>query len=272
MGKSFTFYYDIVCPFAYTANLSLKNLAARTQSKVIYKPVLLGGIYEATKAPQGKDGSASDVMPASKKQFFFRDFRMMIDRNKVPLKYPVDHPRKSLYAMRLLAAADDINRPALTDRLYKAYWVDDLDISKPDVLSSILKEPGLNVNLDIDVIEDQKVKDALASNTSEAIEHGAFGVPSFVVDGTLYFGVDRMHFLERALGNTDAAPQRLFKSKPMDLYCHTKRPTLKFYFDFASPYAYLGMWMTQSETMVRTNTRTNMSKHTGTKTNTNTLG
>jgi hypothetical protein len=65
--KELRFYYDIVCPFAYIASTRIETLASRTSSKLIWKPVLLGGIYKETVAPQGAGGSATDVMAPAKK-------------------------------------------------------------------------------------------------------------------------------------------------------------------------------------------------------------
>jgi 2-hydroxychromene-2-carboxylate isomerase len=67
-------------------------------------PVLLGGIYKLTAAPQGKDGSASDVMPAAKKRAHTQDLKRTIHKYQVPIRWHPKHPIKSLSALRLLHA------------------------------------------------------------------------------------------------------------------------------------------------------------------------
>jgi predicted DsbA family dithiol-disulfide isomerase len=64
----FVFYYDVVCPFAYIASRLVEGLAHRTKATIRWRPVLLGGLYRATKAPQGEHGSSMDVMVPAKRR------------------------------------------------------------------------------------------------------------------------------------------------------------------------------------------------------------
>ncbi|CAH3106479.1 unnamed protein product [Porites lobata] len=64
--KEVVFYYDVVCPFAFIARKLIEGVARRTGAKIRWKPVLLGGLYKGTQAPQGAAGSAYDDMCASK--------------------------------------------------------------------------------------------------------------------------------------------------------------------------------------------------------------
>jgi 2-hydroxychromene-2-carboxylate isomerase len=86
--KTFQFYYDVVCPYAYLASTQVEKVAQNCNAKVIFTPVLLGGIYKETKAPQGKDGSATDVMSPSKKISISNDLKLQLKRYQVTMKTP----------------------------------------------------------------------------------------------------------------------------------------------------------------------------------------
>ena len=116
------FYYDVVCPYAYMASRLIEDAASRCRngSTVVYRPVLLGALYKATNAPQGKDGSASDVMPMNKRALAAADLALFASRSNVELRFNPNHPVRSLNAMRLLAGTpNDEHRRALTHALYR---------------------------------------------------------------------------------------------------------------------------------------------------------
>jgi 2-hydroxychromene-2-carboxylate isomerase len=118
--------------------------------------------------------------------------------------------------------------------LRRAYWVEGVNIADPAQLGKIATAVGVSAN--------DAAKHELTNNTDEAIAAGAFGVPSFVVSSPeprLYFGQDRVHFVATAAGVTShalAAPLRLTANTSP-----TVVRTVKCYFDFSSPWAYLGV-------------------------------
>ena len=94
-----TFYYDLVCPFAYSASILIERVAAKYSCIVEWKPVLLGGIYDLTGAPQGKNGSASDAMNMNKNQIISNDLNLTIKRYKIPYNPPTKPP-KTLFGIK----------------------------------------------------------------------------------------------------------------------------------------------------------------------------
>ena len=111
------FYYDVVCPYAYLASRRIEALVARCgggdngrRVALRWRPVLLGGLYELGRAPQGKGGSATDAMPACKRLLAAQDLRRAAARRGAPLAFPPCHPARSLAAMRLLCATPDARR------------------------------------------------------------------------------------------------------------------------------------------------------------------
>ena len=97
------FYFDICCPFAYLASTQLQSLSKRTGIRVEWIPVLLGGIYELTKAKQGKTGSATDTMSVQKRSWFERDFGLQLNRAgsdiKQAFKFHPQHPVKTVHGI-----------------------------------------------------------------------------------------------------------------------------------------------------------------------------
>ncbi|XP_065826211.1 uncharacterized protein [Oscarella lobularis] len=232
--KEFVFYYDIVCPFAYAASRIVENLARRTNASIKWRPVLLGGLYDLSRAPQGKDGSAYSVMPQAKRRLLTKDFMLSMKRNGLSLTVPASHPQKTLNAMRLIASTEPDSglRVKLTHSLYEAYWQKHADVTDSQVLQSIAASIGWSFSDIRQQIE--QGRESLKQNTHEAFTRGAFGVPSFWVNDRLYWGVDRMHFVERVLGNESASPLRLAFPDV------GRKGHLTFYYDFSSPWSYLG--------------------------------
>jgi 2-hydroxychromene-2-carboxylate isomerase len=141
--------------------------------------------------------------------------------------------QKTLYAMRLLTATPHSGLCAkLTHALYKAYWKDGANVESIEVLQRIANDIDWAVDV-AKIITSEQVKSALQENTHEAVTKGAFGVPSLLAQDKLFFGVDRMFLAERYLGNKDAHP-------PRHALTPVPKKSLKFYFDYSSPYSYLG--------------------------------
>lgn len=225
------FAYDIACPYAYLGSKKIEAAAARCGARITWTPVLLGGLYDGAKAPQGKAGSATDVMPRAKRAMLSQDLRLQAAHAGAPLVWNSKHPVRTVAALRLLVAAGDAHRPALTHALYKAYWEDDLDVSD----ARLLRRLAAGAGAPWPDLDDPAVKRRLHENTARFVALGAFGVPCFVVHERLFWGQDRLHFVEKALGRPAAGPSRLLRAPAPGSVPHT----LEFFFDFGSPWSYL---------------------------------
>lgn len=146
--------------------------------------------------------------------------------------------------MRALTAAKDEDRRMLTEKLFDAFWRRGLDIGQANILQSVLEEfystgkqkSGKGLGKELLGLGDFASKE-LQDTTKAAAEAGAFGVPTFFVGDQkrMVYGFDRLFILERILGRHDALPLRLMPSTRLE----TKR-VLTFYFDFSSPWSFLG--------------------------------
>jgi len=217
------FLYDVQCPYAYVASQRVQQLAAACNANVEYFPVLLGGLYEGTKAPQGKDGSASDVMAAQKQKAQADDLHLAAERWNVKLKWNAKHPIKSVNAQRLLAGTKEQDRRAkLTHALFSLYWQQNEDVSDVKLLYKVAASvAGMSTSEIEKALSD---KETLRANTAWAVDRGVFGVPAFFViedgkmDSRFIYGGDRTFLLGERLGlprtsQPFGAPLRLFPTK-----------------------------------------------------------
>jgi 2-hydroxychromene-2-carboxylate isomerase len=195
------FYYDVVCPYAYLASTRVEALAARAGVALEWTPILLGGVFRAIGAPDVPAAS----MPPAKVRLGRLDLARYAALEGVPLVVPPQHPRRTVEAMRLCHAVGGAERIRLTHALYRAYFAEGRDVADRGVLAEVARACGLDqAAIARGLDPDPSVKNALRAATGEAVADGVFGVPGFVVvDGaarTLYWGQDRMHLVERALG------------------------------------------------------------------------
>lgn len=182
------FFYDFVCPFAYLGSTQVEALAARTGATIAYRPFLLGGVFKAIGA---------DVATPARAAHSLRDQARWAEVLGVPLRMPAAHPRRTVLALRAAIAAGD-ELPRASRALFRAYWGEGRDLEDPAVVAAALSEAGLDGRSLVD--RAPTMKDELRRRTDEAIAAGVFGAPAFVVRGHLFWGQDRMHLVEKALG------------------------------------------------------------------------
>jgi 2-hydroxychromene-2-carboxylate isomerase len=236
-----TFYYDIVCPYAYLASEQIEALCERVGAAIDWRPILLGGVLKALSSTPNEGTPARQAM-----------IRLDLDRwaehLQVPLRMPAEHPRRTVDAMRLLCFTPPVARPALTHALYRAYWAEGRDVSSLDVLCDIAESVGLNRDSARVAIKSPAARAELERCTSAALSAGVFGVPTFVVDSPsgprLFFGQDRLHFVEMALlaGRPEARERRRRSLKDEVLSVQpvaNEARRVTFFYDFSSPFSYL---------------------------------
>ena len=229
MTSPLEFYFDFSCPYAYLGSTQVEELASRTGAELIPCPVLLGGVFRTRGVAQNLAGTLS---PAKAKHNM-EDLTRWAARFGVPLNFPAGHPNRTVTALRCLLAVGEPFMP-LAHRFYAAYWVDGSDLSDEAVVAQVLSAAGHDAQEVMQRAQQQSIKDDLRQRTERGIAAGLFGVPGFVVDGTLYWGQDRLDQVERALGGTvdtpAAASERPGTLAPTDLW-----------FDYSSPFAYLAV-------------------------------
>lgn len=193
MRKSVTFYYDYGSPNCYLAWTQISRICERAGASLIRRPILLGGIFKAV-------GNNSPIEIQAKATWMFEDIARFAGYYGVPFMKPDAFPFNSIAAMRAaIWAAQSNGLAAFDEALFRGAWVEGLDIGDPKVVHELGIKSGLNGAALREAISTPDVKAKLMSATAEAVTVGAFGAPTFVVDGALHFGQDRLPWIERAL-------------------------------------------------------------------------
>jgi 2-hydroxychromene-2-carboxylate isomerase len=189
------FYYDVVCPYAYLASTQIFELEKRTQSHIEYCPMLLGGVFKAIGSPM----TPQDTMSPSKQAHNLLDMQRWADHFGVDLQISSQHPQNTVLSMRIITAAPEELRVQVSECLFRAYWCLSVNMNNEDELVSTLAANGLG-DLDLlNLAHHQATKDNLRQATDQAIAQGVFGAPTFMIDSELFWGQDRLHFVEEAL-------------------------------------------------------------------------
>ena len=194
MTRAVEVFYDIVCPYAYLGVTQIEAVAERTSAEIVWKPFLLGGVLNAI-----GNADPNGAMSAPKARHNLLDMHRWAEHFDVPLEMPDSHPRRTVLAMRALLAAGDEACLAATKALYESYWVLGEDVADGAVVARALTRAGLDGDACVGRADDPSIKAELRERTDEALSRGVFGAPSFFVGGEMFWGQDRLFFVERAL-------------------------------------------------------------------------
>lgn len=193
MTPSLDLYWDFSSPFAYLGSTQAEALARRTGATLVWRPVLLGGLF---KAIGQKDVPFLSWCPA-KQRYYLRDLERWAEYWHVPFKFPSRFPIASIKALRCWLALPAERRDAFRERTFRACWAEDRDISDEATLRELL---GPDADEVLARTQDAAIKQALIDATRAAAELGVFGVPTWVTPGNeLFWGQDRIVLVERAL-------------------------------------------------------------------------
>ncbi|MFW7345491.1 MAG: 2-hydroxychromene-2-carboxylate isomerase [Pigmentiphaga sp.] len=194
--KTLTFYFSLLSPWVYLAGPRLHELAAETGTHIVYRPIDLLRVFRETGgAPLAGLHPSRRAYRGVERTRWARHLGMPI--NDQPRHHPVD---ESLAACSVLAA-ERAGLPVwpLAQAILAGVWVRDLDISDPETLVRIADEAGYPGRALVAEGGGPSCRGLFEDHTREALANGIFGVPSFVIDGELFFGQDRLDFVRRAL-------------------------------------------------------------------------
>lgn len=194
-GKSIEFYFDFGSPTAYLAYTQLPRIAESQGAELIFKPVLLGGIFQASR-------NVSPVTIPAKGRYMLLDLQRFARRYGVPLLFNPHFPINTLQLMRG-AVGMQMHQPqrfqAYVDSLYQAMWAAGLNLGDPAVFEGALTRAGFDAREILALCADAAVKERLKSETEAAVKRGLFGVPAMFVGDEMFFGQDRLDFVREAL-------------------------------------------------------------------------
>jgi 2-hydroxychromene-2-carboxylate isomerase len=194
MSKTIEFYFDFGSPTAYLAHKRLQQLKAEYGCTIDYKPVLLGGLFKAS-------GNMSPVtVPAKGKYMMTQDLPRFAALYQVPLTVNPHFPINTLNLMRgAVATLGQDYFDNYVEVVYDAIWVNGDNMGNLEVVANVLSDAGLNAQKIIAATQDPDIKAALISNTEAAVARGCFGAPTMFIGNDMFFGQDRLQFIEMAL-------------------------------------------------------------------------
>ena len=195
MAKTFDYYIDFGSLATYLAHTQIDKIKAETGASPIYLPMLLGAVFKAT-------GNASPVSVPAKGKYIFVDFKRFADSYGVPLQINPFFPIITTTLMRMLTGLQmrsDARMHEFMDLIFKAIWVDALNLNDPEVVERVLQEAHFDPTELLQLANDQATKDRLKDVTTKAVESGVFGAPTFFVGDQMFWGQDRIEQLKSAL-------------------------------------------------------------------------
>ena len=195
MAKTFDYYFDFGSLATYLAHTQMDKIKAETGASPVYLPMLLGAVFKAT-------GNASPASVPAKGKYIFVDFKRFADSYGVPLETNPFFPIITTTLMRMvtgLQMRSDARMHEFMDTIFKAIWVDAMNLNAPEVVEQILREAHFDPVELLQLANEQATKDRLKDITTQAVDRGVFGAPTFFVGEDMFWGQDRIEQLKVAL-------------------------------------------------------------------------
>lgn len=193
--KSVEFYFDLGSPYSYLAYYRLLQIAEQQEIQVVYKPILLGGVFKAT-------GNRSPIEIPVKGAYSILDMQRWAEYYQIPMQMNPHFPMNTLTLMRILTGVQLLHLEKFEQvlkLLFDAMFGTPQNLNEPTVLAEVLKPSGFSVEDIMSMVQSEVVKQKLITETEQAIQRGIFGAPTFFVGDEMYWGQDRLHFVEQAL-------------------------------------------------------------------------
>ena len=184
MTKEIDFYFDFISPYSYLAHQKIKSIK---NVKFNYKPVLVGGLHNL-------QGITAPAFIKPKLKYMISDCDLIAKKNNFDFNWNSKFPINSLNIMRGYFSVNSSNKDQYIKTMFDAYWRDDLDISKEEILILLLEQCKIDKNIFFKIIKDPVIKDKLKNATQIALEKEVFGAPTFIVNNKIFWGQDRLEF------------------------------------------------------------------------------
>lgn len=193
-----TFWFDFASPNAYLVHRVIPAIEARTDARFRYVPTLLGGLFKLTgnQAPMIAFAGIPNKLAYERREMERFIARHGLTQFRMNPHFPV----MTLALMRCaLAAEAEGMLPAYTEAMFHYMWEEPRKLDDLEVLAATIAEAGLPADVLLARAQEPQIKARLVANTDDAYANGAFGIPSFMVDGELWFGKDKLHEVEAAM-------------------------------------------------------------------------
>ncbi len=198
MSKEIDYYYSHVSPWSYLGAARLHKIADAAGAKINFKPVNLGVIF-----PQ------SGGLPLGKRAPQRRAYRMMelkrwkahldVELNLEPKFFPANDTTANL--MAVTAGLDGLDVALLSLVIMRKCWVEEKDVAQDSVLVEAADQCRLDGEALLAASREDRAQEGFDANTEEASKRQVFGAPTYIYKDEVFWGQDRLDFLERALAN-----------------------------------------------------------------------
>ncbi len=192
------FFFDCSSPWTYLAFTRIHDIAARAKAEIVWKPILVGGVFNAVNKDVYERRANPDPRKASYSGKDLQDWARLAG---IQIGWPPVFPVRATLMMRAALAAQEKGQLIpFARKAFETYWGELKDVSQPPIVAGIAQACGLDGNAILARAENDDIKAQLRANTDELIERGGFGSPTMFVDRTdMYFGNDRLPLVEAAL-------------------------------------------------------------------------
>ncbi len=203
MRRILEFFFDYGSPFSYLADTRLADLVERTGATLAYRPMLLGAVLKAT-------GNASPMAVPAKGAYMGQELVRWARRYGVRFALnPFSFPSNTLRLMRGAVASQGLGVFEGYHRaVFDAVWGRPLDLGEEATFRSVLQSASIDPQRLCDAIEQEVTKNELRRNADEAVRRGVFGAPTFFVGEEMFWGNDRLDWVEQALRRVEREEQR----------------------------------------------------------------
>jgi 2-hydroxychromene-2-carboxylate isomerase len=195
--KTVEFFLDFGSPASYRAWTQLPAICRAAGATLVYRPMLLGGVFQAT-------GNASPITVPAKGKYMLTDLARFAQRYGVPMRFNPHFPINTLALMRAAVGVQQRDPARFGDfvsAMFRAMWVDGRNMGDPQAVAEVLAGAGFDPQAVLALTTDPAVKEALKAATEEAVRRGAFGAPTMFVGAQMFFGQDRLDFVREALAS-----------------------------------------------------------------------
>jgi 2-hydroxychromene-2-carboxylate isomerase len=192
------FFFDTSSPWTYLAFTRIHDVVARTKAQIVWKPILVGGVFNAVNKDVYERRANPDPRKASYSGKDLQDWARLAG---IRIGWPPVFPVRATLVMRAVLVAQEKGQLIpFARRAFETYWGELKDVSQPAVVVEIAEACGLDAKAILARTEDDDIKAQLRKNTDEVIARGGFGSPTMFVDrDDMYFGNDRLPLVEAAL-------------------------------------------------------------------------
>ena len=192
--KTVEFVFDFVSPNAYIASQVLPKIAEAADAKILWTPIVLGGVMKATE-------NTPPFQIRGKSEWMRRDIARFVADFDIPFNYSPFFPVNTIGVMRgAVAYLGAPELPTYVDRCFREMWVMRGDLSDPATIGRIVADVGFDTREFEMRVGAEETKAKLKHLTRDAVERGVFGSPSFFIGDAMHFGQDRLFRVAADLG------------------------------------------------------------------------